>query len=88
MRLLDAHCHVFEYLSSYRGEGEIRAIGGGKARWANGQVFLADVRSFGPMPDFEMAQIAHFETYPEKMRFPSILPELYRETIKRLENQL
>ena len=38
MRLLDAHCHVFEYLSSYRGEGEIRAIGGGKARWANGQV--------------------------------------------------
>lgn len=38
MRLLDAHCHVFEYLSSYRGEGEIRAIGGGCARWANGQV--------------------------------------------------
>lgn len=38
MRLLDAHCHVFEYLSSYRGEGEICAIGGGKARWANGQV--------------------------------------------------
>lgn len=38
MRLLDAHCHVFEYLSSYRGEGEIRAIGGGKARWANGQI--------------------------------------------------
>ena len=38
MKLLDAHCHVFEYLSSYRGEGEIRAIGGGKARWANGQI--------------------------------------------------
>ena len=38
MRLLDAHCHVFEHLSSFRGEGEIRAIGGGKARWANGQV--------------------------------------------------
>lgn len=38
MRILDAHCHVFEYLSSFRGEGEIRAIGGGKARWANGQV--------------------------------------------------
>ena len=38
MRLLDAHCHVFEYLSSFRGEGEIRAIGGGKARWANGQI--------------------------------------------------
>ena len=58
------------------------------ASWANGQVFFVSVRSFGPMPDFEMAQIAHFETYPEKMRFPSILPELYRETIKRLENQL
>ena len=38
MKLLDAHTHVFEYLSSFRGEGEIRAIGGGKARWANGQI--------------------------------------------------
>ena len=38
MRILDAHTHVFEYLSSFRGEGEIRAIGGGKARWANGQI--------------------------------------------------
>ncbi|MBQ5770370.1 MAG: histidine phosphatase family protein, partial [Clostridia bacterium] len=33
------------------------------ASWANGQVFFASVRSFGPMPDYEMAQIAHFETY-------------------------
>ena len=38
MKMLDAHTHVFEYLSSFRGEGEIRAIGGGKARWANGQI--------------------------------------------------
>ena len=38
MKILDAHTHVFEYLSSFRGEGEIRAIGGGKARWANGQI--------------------------------------------------
>lgn len=38
MKILDAHTHIFEYLSSFRGEGEIRAIGGGKARWANGQV--------------------------------------------------
>ncbi len=37
MKIIDAHTHIFEQLTSFRGEGEIRAIGGGKARWADGE---------------------------------------------------
>ena len=36
MKLFDAHAHVVERLAGYGGRGELRAIGGGKARWANG----------------------------------------------------
>lgn len=48
-------------------------------RYANGQVFLAEVYNFGDMPPFEMAETALFETIPEKMRFPKILPILFAE---------
>ena len=36
MKLFDAHAHVVERLAGYGGRGELRAIGCGKARWANG----------------------------------------------------
>jgi predicted TIM-barrel fold metal-dependent hydrolase len=38
MGLIDAHAHVFEKLAGFNGKGELRAIGGGKARWACGEV--------------------------------------------------
>ena len=31
------------------------------------------------MPDFEMAEVREFATIPDKMRFPQILPVLYKE---------
>ena len=36
MKLIDAHTHVFEQLCGFGPRGELRSIGGGKARWANG----------------------------------------------------
>ena len=36
MKLIDAHTHVFEQLCGFGPRGELRPIGGGKARWANG----------------------------------------------------
>ena len=36
MRIIDAHAHVFESLAGFGAKGELRSIGGGKARWANG----------------------------------------------------
>lgn len=38
MKIIDAHVHVFKNLQGFRGEGELYPIGGGKARWANGDV--------------------------------------------------
>lgn len=38
MRIIDAHTHVFDTLAGFGPRGELRAIGGGKARWANGDV--------------------------------------------------
>ena len=51
--------------------------------FANGQVFYAEVQEFGEIPkEFEMTEIKEFETIPEKMRFPNILPVLYEQMDK------
>lgn len=38
MNLIDAHAHVFKELTGFGADGELRAIGDGKARWATGEV--------------------------------------------------
>lgn len=38
MQLIDAHAHIFETLSGFGADGELRAAGGGKAIWATGEV--------------------------------------------------
>jgi 8-oxo-dGTP diphosphatase len=47
--------------------------------YANGQVFLAHIHELGDIPDFEMAEVKLFDTIPEKMRFPKILPILFEK---------
>ena len=44
----------------------------------NGQVFLAQIHELGDIPDFEMSEIGLYNTIPEKMRLPKVLPVLYR----------
>ncbi len=36
MKIIDAHTHIFETLKGFGGKGELRSIGNGEARWANG----------------------------------------------------
>ena len=47
--------------------------------YANGQVFFARVHELGAIPDFEMAEVKLFDTIPDKMRFPQILPVLFEK---------
>ena len=47
------------------------------AVYSNGQVFLAEIHELGDMPDFEMSEIGLFDTIPDIMRFPNILPVLF-----------
>lgn len=48
-----------------------------------GQVFLAQISELGNMPEYEMAETKLFDTIPDKMRFPQILPVLF-EKVKEL----
>jgi predicted TIM-barrel fold metal-dependent hydrolase len=38
MKIIDAHVHICEIIAGYCRRGELRAIGGGKAAWANGEI--------------------------------------------------
>jgi len=44
-----------------------------------GQVYFAQIYELGKMPDYEMAEVKLFDTIPDKMRFPKILPVLYEK---------
>jgi 8-oxo-dGTP diphosphatase len=46
--------------------------------WSAGQAFFARIGRLGDMPDYEMAEIGLFDSIPDRMRFPEILPALYR----------
>ena len=53
--------------------------------FANGQVFYADIQELGPLSmEFEMTEVRGFDTIPDKMRFPQILPVLYERMDKWL----
>jgi 8-oxo-dGTP diphosphatase len=42
-------------------------------------VFFAQIHELGDIPDFEMAEVKLFDTIPDKMRFPKILPVLFEK---------
>jgi len=53
--------------------------------YANGQVFLAHIHELGEIPkdtNDKMAEVKLFDTIPDKMRFPQILPVLFEEITK------
>lgn len=55
----------------------------GPAPWANGQVFVAQVRMFGPLPDSEMAEIRAFDSLPDSLTYPAITPCLFAEAARQ-----
>ena len=44
---------------------------------AAGQVFLAVIRSLGPLPDSEMTEIRFFDALPGALTYPDITPRLF-----------
>jgi 8-oxo-dGTP diphosphatase len=40
-------------------------------------VFIAQIQELGEIPDYEMAEVRLFDTIPDEMRFPQILPVLF-----------
>lgn len=39
MKIIDAHAHVAQYISGFTSRGELRAVGGGRAQYATGEIF-------------------------------------------------
>lgn len=39
MKIIDAHAHIAQYIAGFTSRGELRAAGGGKARYSSGEIF-------------------------------------------------
>jgi 8-oxo-dGTP diphosphatase len=50
-----------------------------------GKLYLADVQSFGQIPQFEMAEIRGFTDIPEEVTYPLIVPAHMAEIKKFLQ---
>jgi 2,3-bisphosphoglycerate-dependent phosphoglycerate mutase len=64
--------YTIKPICDYRGVSNTRLL--------NGQLFYAEILELGDLPkEFEMAEVKLFETIPEKMRFPELLPVLFEK---------
>ncbi len=51
-----------------------------ETEFSYGQVFYADIKMLGALPpNSEMAEVKPFETLPDKLTYPAILPLLYKK---------
>ena len=50
----------------------------------SGVVFLADIKSLGPLPESEMAEVKVFDALPENLTYPQITPVLYAAVLATL----
>ena len=44
---------------------------------ASGQVFAATIRTLGPLPKSEMAEVRAFDEVPPNVTYPAITPEIF-----------
>ena len=47
------------------------------SHYTTGQVYIAYIKKLEELSDFEMEEVKLFDSYPEQLRFPEILPLLY-----------
>ncbi len=53
--------------------------------FSNVQAYIAEIAELSSMPDSEMGEVALFDTYPEELTYPQILPLLF-EKVKQCYN--
>jgi 8-oxo-dGTP diphosphatase len=69
--------HTIKPICDYRGVSSTRLL--------NGQLFYAEIDELGDLPEeHEMAEVKLFDTIPDKMRFPELIPILF-EKVKDLK---
>jgi 8-oxo-dGTP diphosphatase len=45
---------------------------------ANGMVFAAEIKSRGPLPESEMAEVRTFQALPQNLTYPNVTPALFQ----------
>jgi 8-oxo-dGTP diphosphatase len=55
-----------------------------KITWANGQVFFANIKEIGPLPESEMECINFFDIFPQNLTYPDITNELLLHIINEI----
>ncbi len=55
--------------------------------FSNGQVYLAEIAELSGIPDSEIREVALFDTYPEELTYPKILPVLFEKVKQYYEKQ-
>lgn len=45
--------------------------------WANGMVFMADIKELSPIPNSEMKEVQCFDKLPDSLTYPEITPVLF-----------
>lgn len=71
-------------LGAYWVQGESEFVHCPEPVW--GALFLAEVRSFDPLPPLEIEEIGFFDTLPEKLTYPDIQPHLLAQA-QRMEDR-
>jgi 8-oxo-dGTP diphosphatase len=44
---------------------------------SNGMAFVAEIKSRGPLPESEMAEVRRFSVLPEDLTYPNVTPALF-----------
>jgi 8-oxo-dGTP diphosphatase len=50
---------------------------GDEESWANGMVFMADIKELSPIPNSEMKEVQSFDKLPDALTYPEITPVLF-----------
>jgi 8-oxo-dGTP diphosphatase len=53
-------------------------------KWANGQVFLANIKKIGTLPESEMERIECFDDFPKNLTYPDITRVLIPQIMTRV----
>jgi 8-oxo-dGTP pyrophosphatase MutT (NUDIX family) len=53
--------------------------------WSNGAVFLARVRSIGPIPDSEMEAVGFFDELPPNLTYPDITHAIFPRALAKIK---
>lgn len=84
-----AHRELFEETGAliYRLEPVVSYEGVLKGKRVYGMLFFAEISELGPLPEFEIGEIAYFAGIPELLTYPEIQPVFFNYILKEMDEK-